>query len=208
MTVVEIVDQVTAWAQKEICDKVRLKMPPENDKDSDSAGYEYTTVTPTAFSLFIPSKEKLPPAVLSPIPSLCVRILEGEDSLTDKSGRITLEFCLCTWNPGIHGQDILFPDEKDHSIVHQWKGAEAEAYYQRHYEGWRDAWNWVDVTLRALESHLDINGIEIDQSAGIKFYPMKEQEAIPDFYPFWFACVQFGVRRPLVRNIPSYQHLL
>ena len=54
MTVVEIVDQVTAWAQKEICEKVRLKMPPENAKDSDSAGYEYTMVTPTAFSLFIP----------------------------------------------------------------------------------------------------------------------------------------------------------
>lgn len=51
MTVVEIVDQVTAWAQKEICDKVRLKMPPENDKDSDSTGYEYTMVTPIAFSL-------------------------------------------------------------------------------------------------------------------------------------------------------------
>lgn len=208
MTVVEILDQVTNWAKTEICEKVRLKMPPQDDNESDSEGYAYKMITPAAFALFVPSKEKLPPSVLSPIPSLCVRIIDGEDNLINGMGSITVEFCLSTWNPGVHGQDILFPDEKDHSIVHPWTGAEAEAFYKRGYGGWRDAWNWLDITLRAIESSPNMNGIAVDRSAAVKFYPMKEQESIPDYYPFWFACVQFSLIRPIIRNIPEYNDLL
>ena len=207
MTVVGIIDEITAWARAEICEKVKLKMPPEDD-ENNGAHYEYQTVTPACFSLFVPSKDKLPPSVLSPIPSLCVRVLEGEDDLTVNNGRITVEFAFSTWSTGTHGQDILYPDENDHSTVKQWTGQEAEAYFKANANGWRDAWNWIDVALRAIESTLTINGIEIDRSAGVKFYPFKEQESIPDFYPFWFTGIQFKVNRPLIRNIPEIQDLL
>ena len=208
MTVVEIVDKIVDWARAEICERVSLKMPPEDDNESNSAGYEYKLITPAVFPFFVPSREKLPPSILSPIPSLWVKIVDGEDDLTRNTGSIKIEFCLATWNPGVHGKDYFFPDEKDHSIVHQWTGKKAEAYFERRYDGWRDAWNWLDVTLRAVESTHTINGIEIDRSAGVKFYPLKEQEAISDLYPFWFACVQFAVKRPIVRNIPEYNDLL
>lgn len=208
MTVVEIIDKIVAWAKVEICEKVKLKVPPDDYEESNSAGYQYTLATPACFPLFLPSKEKLPPSIHSPFPSICVRILEGEDDLTNSTGNITIEFALSTWSTGTHGNDIYLPDEKNKGSMHRWTGAEADAYFNRAYEGWRDIWNFVDTVIRAVESTMAIDGIEVDRAAGVKFYPFKEQEAIPDFYPFWFAGVQFSVKRTIVRNIPELEDLL
>lgn len=208
MTVVEIIDKIVAWAKVEICEKVKLKVPPDDDEESNSAGYQYTLANPACFPLFVPSKEKLPPSIPSPFPSVCVRILEGEDNLTSSTGNITIELALSTWSTGTHGNDIFYPDEENKGYIKRWTGAEADAYFDRAYEGWRDIWNFVDTVIRAVESTLTIDGIEIDRSVGVKFYPFKEQEAIPDFYPFWFAGVQFSVKRPIVRNIREFEDLL
>ena len=46
MDIVQIIDDVTEWAQANICDKVQLKVPPENDADAVDENYEYELVTP------------------------------------------------------------------------------------------------------------------------------------------------------------------
>ena len=43
---------------------------------------------------------------------------------------------------------------------------------------------------------------------GITFGPVTEQDAVPDFYPYWFAWAEFSVEETLTRNPKSYQHLL
>ena len=65
MSIVNTLDSVTEWVQENICNGVTLKAPPESDQAPTDAGYEYKRVTPTAFPLFVPLKDKLPPAVLS-----------------------------------------------------------------------------------------------------------------------------------------------
>ena len=70
MAVVTILDGVTAWVREKICSQIRLKVPPADAQAATDAGYEYKMVTPAAFSLFVPTKEKLPPSVISPIPAV------------------------------------------------------------------------------------------------------------------------------------------
>ena len=43
---------------------------------------------------------------------------------------------------------------------------------------------------------------------GITFGPVAEQDAVPDFYPYWFAWAEFSIEETLTRNPKSYQHLL
>lgn len=206
MTIVSILDTITKWAEREICSKIKLKLPPLDLKESTGAGYKHQFIQPACFPLFMPTSDKIPPGIFSPTPSLCVRIIKGEDDLISNTGNIIVEFSFSTWNCGTHGSDILLP-QKDNTL-RQWTGEEAKAYFERDYDGWRDLWNWIDIALRAIESHLSIDGIEIDRSANVKFYQYEIDGVIPELYPFWCAGIQFQVKRPVRRNIVELQDLL
>ena len=66
----------------------------------------------------------------------------------------------------------------------------------------------MDIALREVESVTNIGGYTIDRAKPVKFGPLTEQEAIPDFYPMWFAWLSFTVNYPLRRNIQELQNFL
>ena len=205
MSVVKILDDVKAWAEEEICSKIQLKVPPEGDEPNDR-DYDHTLTNPVAFAMYVPTKDKLPPKIKSVFPSVCVRFLEGADNMRDKEGGIGIQLCFSAWDPGLHGSDLLLP-QADGSH-RRWTGPEANDFFQRYGEGWRDVWNFVDLALRAVESATHIKGHEIDISTDVKFGPLIEQEAIADYYPFWFACVSFRLKYQLRRNIKDLKQYL
>lgn len=206
MSVVHLIDTLTAWAKANICSQIKLKVPPSNDEAVD-AGYEYKLETPTAFPMYVPTSDKLPPSILSPFPSLCVRFTNGEDTLATGRGFVDMQFCFSAWDPGLHGEDWLIPS-KDGGF-NRWSGEKAEEYFKRTGDGWRDVWNFVDIARRKLESTTNIDGFVIDRATPIRFGPLVEQEAIPDLYPTWFAWVSFRVTYPLTqRNIDGINELL
>ena len=196
MDIVQIIDDVTEWAQANICDKVQLKVPPENDAEAIDIDYEYELITPTAFALFVPQKDKTPPNVKSPIPSLCVRFVEGEDLLDGSGGSIGLQMMLSTWDLGLHSKDLFYKTEKPLEYRRN-----DSPYFRRTTEGWRDAWNFLDTARRALESTTNVAGHEIDVTSGIHFGPLEEQDGTNDFYPFWFCWINFTLKFPLARNV-------
>lgn len=214
MSVVNILDRVTEWARSSICPKITLKVPPESEKAPTDAGYEYQRAHPAAFTLYVPTKDKLgkdwlhpaPPA--SPIPSVCVRFRSGQDNLAEGSGSIGIELCFSSWSPGTHSKDIILPSETDGMAWNRWTGPETEEYFHRNGEGWRDAWNMVDIALREIESVTNIDGLVVDRSVPIQFGPLAEQEAIPDYYPMWFAWVSFSVTYPVVRHLRGAEEFL
>lgn len=206
MSIVDHIDTLAEWARDNICARVKLKQPPEDlDAPTDGA-YEYTLVTPATFGMYVPTSEKLPPNIHSPFPSLCVRLTSGQDSMNVGDGYADIQFCFSTWDTGIHGKDVLLPD--GNGRVKPWTSEEADSYFRRSGEGWRDAWNFVDTALRAIESVTNINGLSIDPTTPIKFGPLTEQEAIPDMYPTWFAWISFRVTYPIVRNNLDFQKFL
>ena len=206
MSVVHILDSVTEWAQETICSQIKLKVPPENETEPTDVGYNYKLVAPVAFPLYVPASDKLPPGVLSPIPSVCVRFLEGTESLTSSKGTIGMQLCFSTWDPGIHSKDILLPDGQ--GGAKQWTGEKADAFFRRSGAGWRDAWNFVDIALRALGNNLTAGGFAIDRSIPVKFGPLTDAGNIVEAYPLWFAWVSFSLSYDLRRNVAELQNFL
>ena len=51
MTTTGILDIVTDWARENICSKLLLKAPPDDDADPTGAGYDYKRVNPGAFAM-------------------------------------------------------------------------------------------------------------------------------------------------------------
>ena len=102
MSIVNSIETVRDWLTTEVCPLVKLKLPDDNATD---ASYPYKLVNPTAFSLFVPSKDRTPPKVAAPIPSVCVQIVQGNDDLTmsargaSRSGSASLRGIPATTGP-------------------------------------------------------------------------------------------------------------
>lgn len=204
MSIVKILDDVTAWARQNICSKIELKVPPKNTEPNDE-GYEHKTANPVTFTMYVPTEDKLPSNIPTAFPSLCVRFLEGVHDLSSMTGTIGIQFLLSTWNPGTYSADTFAVNPDDPL---QWQKDPSAEKFERNGEGWRDAWNFTDLAVGAVESVTNISGYEIDRSVSVKYGPLTEQEAVPDFYPFWFTWVTFQLKYPLLRNIDKTQEFL
>ena len=205
MSIVKILDDVTKWARQNICSKIELKVPPKGTEPNDY-DYEYKVANPVAFTMYVPAEDKLPKNIPSAFPSLCVRFIEGEDDLTKMNGTIGIQFLLSAWNPGKHISDVLIAQDGDPM---RWQAnTDTSVSFERNGEGWRDIWNFTDIAVQAVESVTHISGYKIDRSIPVKYGPLTEQEAVPDFYPFWFTWVSFQLTYPLMRNIEETQEFL
>ena len=81
MSIVDNLDKVAKWARENICTKVKLKLP---DDDRNDGSYTVQLVSPEAFVLYVPTRDRMPPKVTAPIPSICVQLMEGKEDLTKK----------------------------------------------------------------------------------------------------------------------------
>ena len=205
MSIVNSIETVRGWLNTEVCPLVKLKLPDDNATD---ASYPYKLVNPAAFSLFVPSKDRTPPKVAAPIPSVCVQLTQGEDDLIEHTRGIKIRLCFSAWDPGYHGPDIYIPQGNGIGIYIQQYNSEAADFFQKNGEGWRDAWNFVDTALRLIENAEYIGDLRVIKELGITFGPVAEQDAVPDFYPYWFAWAEFSVEETLTRHAKNYDHLL
>lgn len=208
MSVVHNLDTITAWVREHICTEIQLKVPPDSDRAPTDAGYDYQMTTPAVFPLYIPARDKLPPGVVSPVPSVCVRFLKGSEQLAGQTGSMGIQLCFSTWDTGLHGEDFLHPVEGDPGQYRRWSGKEAEAFFQRSGEGWRDAWNFVDIALRKLGNTISVGDCELDRSVPFEYGPFTEQGEIIEAYPLWYAWVSFSVTYPLRRNAEDIEQYL
>ena len=205
MTIVNILDDVTEWARENICSKIELKVPPKGTEPNDY-DYDYKTANPVAFTMYVPTEDKLPKDIPSAFPSLCVRFLEGEDDLSNMKGTLGIQLLLSVWNPGTHSSDLFVPQQDE---LFSWQAQkDGNVKFDRNGDGWRDIWNFTDIAVRAVESVTNISGYKIDRSVPVKFGPLTEQEAISDYYPFWFTWVTFQLTYPLLRKIENVQEFL
>lgn len=200
MAIVNDLNKIRDWLQTEVCDKIKLKLPKDDKADG---GYEYELVNPAAFALFIPTKDRLPPNVRVPIPSVTVRIKEGVHQDGTNTMQVILNFC--TWNPGTHRQDVFVPVEEGAGI----KGynISTTAEYKRNAEGWQDVYSFIDATLRTLENAVYIADMRLLTENGIKYGMTSDKDGLDDFYPYWLAWIEFSVQAGNIRN-RSFDELL
>ena len=168
-----------------------MKLPPKDGKATNGK-YEYELVHPHAFPLYLPTRDKLPPRVKSVFPSICVQMEYGNDQPESRTINISLGFG--GWNPGIHAEDWCIP--KDYEPA----PGETDSFLSET-EGWRDLWNFVDLTAAKIESATYLGpDVEVMHYEGMDFGPYKEEDSIVSYYPYWFAYLNFKVCVPLRRN--------
>jgi hypothetical protein len=204
MTLIKTLDAVTEWCEEHICQKVSLKLPDDNTNDQ---GYSPKFVNPYAFVLYVPGKDRLPPKVPAPIPSVCVQLMEGKDELITKSRRLSVRLCLAVWNPGEHGGDIFMP-YKDASqfggfYYRRWNTPESAEHYKRSTEGWRDVWNFADTVLSAVQNAEYLAGMRLVKELGVTYGPFTEDGAIWDYYPYWHSWIAFTLESGIVQRPPE-----
>lgn len=199
MTVVDSLIEIAEWLNENSCKRFEFKVPPEDQRKPIDDNYDYKKVNPHAFPVYVPTKDMLPPNIISNMPSVCVQLVQGEDNNIELQRELSINLGISCWNPGLHSLDIYYP--KDLRPLDPEK-------YKSGYDGWMDAWNFVDDILRMLDSASNIGGLEIIKNKNITFGPYKEQESIPDYYPHWFAWIQFSVRSDFLRNNKDIEQYL
>lgn len=197
MTIVKVIDYITAWLNENVCPEVWLKKPPK-DKNADPSKsatndkYEYELIHPIAVPLYLTTQDKMPPGI--PVyPSICVQLDEGMDDTEHREMSVILSFG--AWNPGNHKED--------------WIGGKGTESFTAAADGWRDLWNFIDLTATKLQSTTYLGeNVEIKQHDGMKFGPYKQEDSIPSYYPMWYGYLNFSIRTPLRRYNKELEDLL
>lgn len=209
MTLVQSIDGVVKWLRESVCSQINLKVPDDYKNDTS---YEVELVNPAAFPLYVPGKDRLPPSVPAPIPSVCVQLMEGSDDLLKRSRQLQIRLCLACWNPGEHGAEVLHArkDEKALGGYSYYRATgEAAKTYTRNMEGWRDSFNFADLVLRELEGTEYIAGHRLVKETGIKYGLFTEDGNIWDYYPYWHSWITFTLEAGVVARTPEkYKDLL
>lgn len=182
MTTINNLEVVADWLREEVCSNLTFKKP--ND-DNVGCDYDYTLVHPDVHILYAPTKDILPEKRLV-APSILVQFDNQRDFPKQSKGLMHFTLGFSIWNPGMHDNGM----------------------YERNGEGWRDVWNFVDYTKDAIEKTELIKHIRVRLDEGIETGPAKVQGAIADYYPYWFAYLNFTGEfgRPTVHR--KYDHLL
>lgn len=209
MTLVQTIDKVVGWLRSDVCPQISLKVPDDYKNDAD---YDVQFTTPAAFPLYVPGKDRLPPSVPAPIPSVCVQLMEGDDDLIKRRRQLQIRLCLSCWNPGEHGGEIFRPRKNQTALggySYYRATGEAAQTYARNMEGWRDSFNFADLVLRELEGTEYIDGLRLVKESGIKFGLFTEEGNIWDYYPYWHNWITFTLEAGVVARTPAkYENLL
>lgn len=209
MTLVQSIDNVVEWLRDNVCSQITLKLPDDANNDQ-SYGVEY--VNPAAFPLYVPGKDRLPPSVPAPIPSVCVQLMEGSDDLLQKKRQLNIRLCLSCWNPGTHGGEMLQARSNANAIggySFYYTTGQTTQTYARNMEGWRDLLNFEDLVLREVEGTEYIAGHRLVKESGIKFGLFTEEENILGYYPYWHSWITFTLEAGVVARTPdSYKDFL
>ena len=209
MNLVKAVNTVVDWLNENVCPKIELKLPSDANNDNT---YSVEFVNPAAFPLFVPGKDKLPPSVAAPIPSVCVQVMEGADDLPQSRRRLQIRLCLSCWNPGKHGDEIYNVRETPEATAgypYYRTSSGSEQSYTRNMDGWKDSFNFLDLVLDEIEKAEYIDGLRLAKESPVKYGLFVEDGNIWDYYPYWHNWISFELETGIAPKVPAaYSELL
>lgn len=164
---IKLVEDLTEFTQKEICNKIELK---EKGERADSE-YVYKLIHPTAFPLYCPPDDKnRTPAPT--VPSVTVQVDNIETERGQGDAAVAMIFAI--WNPGEH--DNSDPENKK---------------FTKTTDGWRDLFLFAQTAIDALEKNIDAGGFIL--SSKVKFRPLHGEDALMGTYPYYYGEITFTV---------------
>ena len=186
----EIIENLTVWVQENICDGVELLKPSDTNMLED-----YELVTPAAFALYVPPKDQLPPDVDQQIPSVCVQLKEGTDSLDTNNRSLSIRLAFSAYRPG-HYTELT--DDEGVTTLH----------FVRDAEGWKDLWLWVSKAINKIYTGMYIEGLRVDRKTPVKYGPFQIDDTLVEAYPMFYAWIDFTVTCGISPKSNNYNDLL
>lgn len=187
MTIVQCIEAIADWLNENVCPKIKLKRP--NDEQQDDA-YSYEEVNPTAFPMLLPGNDKLAAGLDTQFPSILVQLLEGAQDLTKANDRMSIQLSFVVWNPGEHASET------------------DAGTFRRSADGWKDVWSFLDRTLAEIENAEYMGGLRFVKEAGVKYGQFTKDGQISDTYPYFYAWATLTIERGLNRTGAAYSELL
>lgn len=182
MLLTKNIENLTKWVQDNICSQVELLRPDDNQMGS---GYRVQYVNPTAFSLYIPAKDCLPPDVETKIPAVCIQLTDGNDDLTINEETLRIRLAFATWNPGKY-EEVEYTDSEG-------KKAKKKVL-KTNADGWKDVWNFLQKAKRIIQKQMYIEGMKVDRKEPMKFGFFTADDTMVNAYPEWYAWMSFSVK--------------
>lgn len=193
----ETLQSISDWLTENVCSKIKLKLPDDYRNDDE---YAVKLVNPVAFPLYVPGKDRLPPNIPAPIPSVCVQLMEGTDNLFSRERILNIRLVLACWNPGTHGDEIYWPRKNTDALggySYFLRDGEELQTYERNMDGWKDSMNFQNLVLNEVEKSDFISKNRVIKENGIKFGLFSEDGDICDYYPYWHSWITFQIQTGL-----------
>ena len=186
----EVIDNLTAWVQENICDGMEFLKPSDSGMSTN-----YELVTPTAFALYVPPKDQLPPDVDQQLPSVCVQLKEGTDDMEKNKRSLKFRLAYSTYRPG-HFEEVT--DTEGNTSVE----------FTRDANGWKDLWLWVSKSIHKIQSEMYIEGVKVERSTPIKYGHFQIDDNLVEAYPLWYAWIELTVTCGISSKSNSYNNYL
>lgn len=200
MSVVDSLETMASWLREHACEGVKLK-PMDPDAPEDDA-FDYQLVKPEVHTLMVPSHKHKPPGMVATVPAIVIQLTGIKDDGKTQLREIGLRLSFTAFDPGIHAEDMIVPIEGERSS----KGfgpvyrLDDGRKFTVNYDGWRDAFNFMDRAVRVIESAGAIGDYPLKPGSEINLGNYEYQDSADELYPFWLCWCSLTVLEPLVRN--------
>ena len=196
MTLIDMLDTVKDWAEREISPKLKFKKEPKTD-EPNMEDYDHDTGHPKVFINYRPTTDT-PESLPYDTPCMVIQLIECTIDRKNKEMEARIRVMCVTWSPGEYT-----PDTYDR-VTGKTELNELGIYRQRSGkvfrvddDGWRDSYIMADCVLNKLQSISKIGKLIIDDSKPVDATPYSEEEVLQYFYPESFMKVDFWVKSPV-----------
>jgi len=183
-TIVDAVEAVSEWLEREVCPRLWLKAPQQKEPG------EPEMVHPLVHRMYVPT-DKMLAAGDSVHPSITVSVSATVRPLTAET-ELAIRLLVVTWSPGPHPNDADPP---------------SPGRPRPSADGWADCYGVADVVTAALRrGHVIGGSVAVDVGAGIKVDPYQEDGAIVDLWPYYCCSLSMAahVATPPLSDIDSF----
>ena len=189
MSKTQIIEDIENWLNQSVLPNIKLKKP--------LSAQDYKMEEPKAYSMYLPNKEMIDSFYDYPYPSVLVQFKNSTDYLKAHTGEVDILLHIAVWNPGKHRPEMG-----------KQEAASPGLKYLRSADGWKDTTIVAEIIENQLLTEGSINGHRILFEKGIRTYPYAEENAIIDFYPFFFMEMEFSIENAFATTPKPYQKYL
>lgn len=206
MNVVNAILQTKDFLDKNVCHEVKYLKPSE----TDGRNYNPQYVHPNVFSMFEPTKDRLPNGIVDSVPGIIVKFQKVSGDLGKNQNIINMLLEFTIWQPGtyVSNSDLEHTETQINgekaSLIYE---GDISTQFKRDTSGWHELWNFVEFTRNKILEHNIIGDFRLNHDK-IEYGPFSQDGAIIDFHPYYMGWLSFVLETKALVAAREFEELL